>query len=221
MTKVVGIIQARMGSTRLPGKALADVSGQPLLATMIERVHRALTLDAVWVATTENEHDEPIVDLALASGAGVFRGSEDDVLTRYVGAARAAGADVVVRLTSDCPLLDPAVIDRVVGELDGFDLATNAPPADRTYPDGMDVEVLTIAALERAEREATAPEDREHVTRYLHRGDFSVHAVHLDRDLGDVRITVDTADDLELVAWLLRSLPPGFTLDHVLRALGQ
>jgi spore coat polysaccharide biosynthesis protein SpsF len=221
MTRVVGIIQARMGSTRLPGKALAEVAGQPLLAIMIKRVQSAGSLDAVWVATTDNERDDPIADLALRRGAGVFRGSEVDVLARYAGAAEAARAEVVVRLTSDCPLLDPAVIDRVVGELDGYELATNAPPVGRTYPDGMDVEVLTREALNRADREATVPEDREHVTRHLHSGGFSVRAVHLDRDLGDVRVTVDTADDFELVAWLLKTLPPGFTLDQVIRSLGR
>jgi spore coat polysaccharide biosynthesis protein SpsF len=221
MTRVVALIQARMGSTRLPGKSLAVVAGRPLLATMLDRVAGAGSLDAMWVATTEAPRDEPIAALAAAAGAGVFRGSEDDVLARYAGAAAAAQADVIVRLTSDCPLIDPGVIDRVVGELDGHDLSTNAPPIGRTYPDGMDVEALARAALTRADREATEPGDREHVTRFLHRGTFDVHVVAHPRDLGDVRITVDTADDLEVVRGLLETLPPGFTLDDVLRALGR
>ena len=221
MSRVVAIIQARMGSTRLPGKSLAVVAGRPLLATMLERVGTARALDDVWVATTDDPRDDPIVELAAAAGAGVFRGSEHDVLSRYAGAAVAAQADVVVRLTSDCPLLDPAVIDRVVGELDDHDLATNAPPAGRTYPDGMDVEALTRAALDRADREATATPDREHVTRFLHQGGFDVRVVGLERDLGDVRITVDTAEDLAVVRGLLETLPNGFSLDDVLRALGR
>jgi spore coat polysaccharide biosynthesis protein SpsF len=221
MPRVVAIVQARMGSSRLPGKSLAPAAGRPLLATMLDRVAAAGALDALWVATTDAPRDDPIAELARASGAGVFRGSEHDVLCRYAGAAAAARADVVVRLTSDCPLLDPAVVDRVVAALDGHDLATNAPPAGRTYPDGMDVEVLTRAALERADREATDPADREHVTRYLHHGGFDVQVVDLDRDLGDVRITVDTAEDLELVRGLLETLPAGFSLDDVLRALGR
>src|SRR5215218_3708456 len=133
MSRVVAIIQARMGSTRLPGKSLAVAAGRPLLATMLDRVAGATALDAVWVATTEEPRDDPIAALAAGAGAGVFRGSEHDVLSRYAGAAAAAHADVIVRLTSDCPLLDPAVIDRVAGELDGHDLATNAPPTGRTY----------------------------------------------------------------------------------------
>lgn len=210
-----------MGSTRLPGKALAEAAGRPLLATMIERVGTAEALDDVWVATTDQERDDPIAELASANGVEAFRGSEDDVLGRYAGAAEASRADVVVRLTADCPLLDPAVIDRVVRELDGFDLATSAPPVGRTYPDGMDAEAVTRDALERAARDARAPEDREHVTRYLHHGDFRVHAVHLDRNLGDVRLTVDEPQDFELVARLLETLPPGFSLDQILDALGQ
>jgi spore coat polysaccharide biosynthesis protein SpsF len=221
MSRVVAIIQARMGSTRLPGKSLAVVAGRPLLATMLARVGTARALDDVWVATTDDPRDDPIAELAAATGAGVFRGSEHDVLARYAGAAAATRADVVVRLTSDCPLLDPAVIDRVVGELDGHDLATNAPPAGRTYPDGMDVEALTRAALDRADREATDAADREHVTRYLHQGGFDVHVVGLDRPLGDVRITVDTSEDLEVVRRLLETLPDGFSLDDVLQALGR
>jgi spore coat polysaccharide biosynthesis protein SpsF len=210
-----------MGSTRLPGKALAEAGGRPLLATMLERIARARSLDAVWVATTTAPRDDAIVQLAADVGTPVFRGSEEDVLARYAGAAADAGADVVVRLTSDCPLLDPAVIDRVVAELEDHDLATNAPPCGRTYPDGMDVEAMTRAALDRADREATDQPDREHVTSFLHRGDFDVHVVNLDRDLGDVRLTVDTAEDLLVVRELLKALPERFSLDDVLEALGR
>jgi spore coat polysaccharide biosynthesis protein SpsF len=210
-----------MGSTRLPGKALAPVGGRPLLATMLDRVRGAESLDDVWVATTEHPRDDEIDAVARASGAGVFRGSEDDVLGRYAEAAAASDADVIVRMTSDCPLLDPAVVDRVVSELDAFDFATNAPPSGRTYPDGMDVEAFTRTALDRAGREARSHDDREHVTPYLHRGGFRVHVVHLDRNVGDVRITVDTSKDLQRVAALIDTLPQGFTLDQVLRALGR
>lgn len=221
MGRTVAIVQARMGSTRLPGKVMAQAAGRPLLATMLDRVAGAQRLDDVWIATTDDPRDEPIVALARAAGVPVFRGSEHDVLARYAGAAAAADADVVVRLTSDCPLIDPAVVDRVVGALDGHDLATNAPPTGRTYPDGMDVEAMPAAVLRRADAEATAQADREHVTRYLHGGGFDVHVVHFDAPLGDVRITVDTPEDLAVVERLLDDLPAGFALADVLAALGR
>lgn len=219
---VVAIVQARMGSTRLPGKVLMDVAGRPALAYMLDRVRRAATLDAVWVATTDDARDDAIAEAAEAEGVPLFRGSEHDVLGRYAGAAEAAAAGTVVRLTADCPLIDPAVIDAVVGGLaaSAADLATNAPATGRTYPDGMDVEAMTRATLDTAAAAAVDPLDREHVTRFLRTGGFRVHEVHLDRDLGDVRITVDTIEDLALVRRLAVTLGEAdFTLEDVLRAL--
>jgi spore coat polysaccharide biosynthesis protein SpsF len=199
--RVVGIVQARAGSTRLPRKVLADLGGAPVLARMLERLAGARRLDAVTVATTDSERDDPVAELARAAGAGVFRGPELDVLGRFDGAAEAAGADVVVRLTADCPLMDPAVVDQVVDAFDAQrpDLATNAPPEGRTFPDGLDVEVLSRATLATAAREARDPADREHVTRRLHDGRHRVLVVHHDPPAGEVRITVDTEQDLERV----------------------
>ena len=220
---VVAVVQARMGSTRLPGKVLMEVCGRPLLAHMLDRVARAGTIDAAWVATGTDPRDDVIAELAEASGHPVFRGSEQDVLARFAGAAEAAGAATVVRLTGDCPLITPDAIDLVVGALggSGAEFATNAPPQGRTWPDGVDAEAFTREALDRAAAEATDPLDREHVTRWLHTN-ARVEVVHHDPPIGEVRITVDTPEDLALVRDVLeRLLPerPQFTLDDVLGVL--
>jgi spore coat polysaccharide biosynthesis protein SpsF len=220
---VVAIVQARMGSTRLPGKVLMEVCGRPLLAHMLDRVALAGTIDHVWVATTDDPRDDPVAALAEGSGHPVFRGSEQDVLSRFAGAAEAAGAGTVVRLTGDCPLITPDAIDLVVGALgaSGADLATNAPPEGRTWPDGVDAEAFPRAALDRAHATATEPPDREHVTRWFHTH-ARVEPVHHDPPIGDVRITVDTPEDLALVRRVLETLVPDnphFTLDDVLRVL--
>jgi spore coat polysaccharide biosynthesis protein SpsF len=218
---VVAIIQARMGSTRLPGKVLADVAGRPLLAHMLDRVTRARSLDAVWVATSNAEGDDAVVRVAEAAGVPVFRGSEVDVLGRFAGAAAAAGAQTVVRLTADCPLLAPEVIDRVVEAFgDGeVDIASNTGAQWRTYPDGMDVEVLARETLDQLAATVEDPRHREHVTARLYAGDHTVREVHLDRRLGDLRITVDTPQDLALVGRVLQA-GPGYALDDVLTWLG-
>lgn len=213
-----------MGSSRLPGKTLADLGGRPLLEFMLERVARARTLDGIVVATTTAARDDAVAEVAATAGATVFRGSEQDVLARYEGAARMSAAATVVRLTADCPLLAPEVIDRAVDAFaaaqPGVDLLTNAPPQGRTYPDGMDVEVFSRRALEQAHDQATDAADREHATRFLHGPGFSVRVLHLDRDRGETRITVDDQHDLERVRSIVAALPAaGFTLDDVIELL--
>jgi spore coat polysaccharide biosynthesis protein SpsF len=207
---VVAVIQARMGSTRLPGKVLADLAGVPMLARVVERVRRARRVDAVWVACSDPPADDPIAALASRLAAPVYRGSETDVLGRFVGAADAAGADIIVRLTADCPLLDGAVIDRVVDELlrhPGTDYASNV--AERSYPRGLDVEAFTRAALTRMDQLGRWPEAREHVTvvaRLEHRSEFQCRSVRSDTDDSDLRWTVDTADDLAWVSSVYHAL---------------
>jgi spore coat polysaccharide biosynthesis protein SpsF (cytidylyltransferase family) len=213
-----------MGSSRLAGKTLAQLDGRPLLQFMLERVLRARTLDGVVVATTVNPRDDAIAELAMKLGALCFRGSEEDVLERYAGAARMSAAATVVRLTADCPLLAAEVVDDAVEAFaaaqPAVDLVTNAPPSGRTYPDGMDVEVLSRAALVRAHELATDPADREHATRYLHGGDFAVRELHLDRDLGGLRITVDHQRDLDRVRAIVAELPgERLTLDAIVELL--
>ncbi|NEO63206.1 MAG: NTP transferase domain-containing protein, partial [Moorea sp. SIO4G2] len=162
--KLVIIVQARMTSTRLPGKVLKQVLGKPLLDYQIERLRRVKLADEIVIATTINQTDEPIVELCNSISIPYFRGSEEDVLARYYGAAVEHQADVVVRVTSDCPLIDPQVIDQVIqfyldhqGE---YDYVSNS--LQRTYPRGMDTEVFSFAALDEAFHEASAQPDREH-----------------------------------------------------------
>jgi spore coat polysaccharide biosynthesis protein SpsF len=209
---VIAIVQARMGSTRLPGKVLAPARGRPLLAIMLDRVRGFAEIDAVVVATTALDRDDPVAALADDLGVEVFRGSEDDVLGRFVGAAEQAQAGTVIRLTADCPLIVPEAITAVTAALDEHrvDLATNAPPQGRTWPDGFDAEAFSRDALDRLDAIATTPEDREHVTRGFHvHPQFSVHEVHLPQDLGSLRLTIDTAEDLELVRRILELLGDG------------
>lgn len=202
--KVVAIIQARMGSTRLPGKVLEDLAGEPILVRCVDRVQRAQMLDNVVIATTDQEKDQAIVDLCTQYGWPCFRGSEEDVLDRYYNAAVAYQADVVVRITSDCPLIEPEIVDRVVEEfLDcqpGLDYAANTLEP-RTYPRGLDTEVIGFDALDSAWREDRNPAWREHVTPYICRnsGRFNLYSVSSEVDYSSLRWTVDTPEDLELV----------------------
>lgn len=202
--KVVAIIQARMGSTRLPGKVLRDLAGEPVLVRCVNRLQRAQMLDEVVVATTVQNADQAIVRLCTERGWPCFRGSEEDVLDRYYQAAIAHQADVVVRVTSDCPLIEPEVVDRVIGEfLDrqpGLDYAANTLPP-RTFPRGLDAEVIRCDALERAWREDRNPAWREHVTPYVYRNPerFSLYGVTNEADYSHMRWTVDTPEDLAFV----------------------
>jgi len=208
---IVAIIQARMGSTRLPGKVLADVAGRSMLARVWERLSRAATIDRVMVATTTEPPDRAVAAECDRLGAPCFRGSPWDVLGRYHDAAAACGAGIVVRVTADCPLIDPDVVDRVVHAfLDARpDYASNT--LKRTWPRGLDTEVFTAAALARAYREARLPHEREHVTPYFygHPQRFRLQSVTGPVRLGHLRWTVDTPDDLRLVRAIYARLGPG------------
>lgn len=201
---VIAIIQARMASTRLPGKVLLDLAGEPMLARVVSRTQRASTLNGIVVATTSEPRDEPIVLLCRQRGWPCFRGSEEDVLDRTYLAAMAHEATVVIRVTSDCPLIEPTLIDRVVAEfLDRqpqVDYASNNLPRP-TFPAGLDVEVMRRDALECAWREDTNPAWREHVSEYLRRHPerFGLHGVTSETDRSSLRWTVDEPADLELV----------------------
>ncbi len=219
------IIQARMSSTRLPGKVLLDLAGQPMLARVVQRARRAHTIDRVIVATTVEPEDEPIVALCRSRGWSVSRGSRDDVLDRYYQAALADGADRVVRITSDCPVIDPSVIDQVVTQLTaGVDYASNINPK-RTYPRGLDVEVFNFAALSTAWHEDREPTGREHVTPFLYRHPerFRIALVESDKpEAASHRWSVDTPEDYELLRRICEHFQAvDFTWLEVLDVLAQ
>jgi len=195
------LIQARMGSSRFPGKVLQDLCGRPMLWHVVNRARRAKGADKVVVATTDQSPDDAIADFCRREGIGCYRGSEADVLDRFYQAARANGGDVVVRVTADCPLIDPAVIDEVVTRFERGDCDYACNVIRYTYPDGLDTEVFSFAALERAWREARKPSEREHVTPYLRTDKFRVASVesHVALPPGQQRWTVDHPADLEFV----------------------
>jgi spore coat polysaccharide biosynthesis protein SpsF len=199
--RVVAIIQARTRSSRLPRKALLDIGGATMLERVVRRTRRASLLNDVVVATTVEPDDVAIVTECDRLAAPVFRGSENDVLDRYYRAALTFKAEAVVRITSDCPLIDPSIIDKVVRAFadQSPDYASNS--LTRTYPRGLDVEVMTIEALARARSQATEHYQRAHVTPYIcQRPDlFRLLSVTGDGDYSDLRWTVDTDKDLALV----------------------
>jgi spore coat polysaccharide biosynthesis protein SpsF len=230
------IIQARMGSRRLPGKVLLDIAGQPMLARVVARTRQAKTVDLVIVATTTEPDDDPVAGFCSQNGILCYRGSLHDVLDRYYRAARAfdaCGEDaVIVRITADCPLIDPQVIDKTVEAFLGvqrehlhgispsarrvkpgtpYDFAANRlpPPWGRTYPIGLDTEVCTFQALETAWREAREPHQREHVMPFFydHQERFRILLVDHEEDFGALRWTVDTPEDLKLVRQIYARFP--------------
>ena len=205
---ITAIIQARMGSRRLPGKVLKDICGYPMLWHVVNRVRHAKKLDQVMVATSQNVSDEPVLSFCKQEGITCFRGSENDVLDRFYQAARFSGADVIVRITADCPLVDPIVIDRVVNTYlnSECDYASNS--IKRTYPDGLDVEVFSFEALEQAWRKANLMSEREHVTPYIWKNNqiYKISQNTQEKNLSFLRWTVDEAEDLELVRDIYSSL---------------
>lgn len=217
------IVQARMTSTRLPGKVLMPVMGKPLLEYQIERLQRVRRADDIIIATTTNDTDQPIAHLAERLGIKVFRGSEEDVLSRYFGAAKENGLEVVVRITSDCPLIDPAVVDDVIGayleNTENCDYVSNC--LNRTFPRGMDTEVFPFSLLEKVYLEVKEQTCREHVTSYIYEESqrFRLLNVAFQRDESHQRWTVDTLEDFKLIEHILETLyliKPLFELEDVL-----
>ena len=218
--RVIAIVQGRMGSSRLPGKILADIAGQPMLSRVYIRTSRAATVTETVCATTTDPSDDPVAEYCDFGGISFTRGSLYDVLDRYYQTAKEFNADVVVRITADCPVIDPSLIDEAVNTLreDKYDFVANRlpPPFTRTYPIGLDVEVCTFAALEAAWKDAKATFHREHVMPYLYEGvelsavnrqlsegisprGIRIAQLHHITDFGDYRWTVDTPEDLEFM----------------------
>ena len=196
-----------MGSTRLPGKVMREVLGKPLLWHLINRLKWSQLIDKIVIATTDKAKDEPILKLAEESGIDSFAGSEDDVLDRYYQAAKKYNAEAVVRITADCPLIDPEVTDRIIGHYlknrDKLDYVHTG----RSFPDGLDTEVFSFAALEVAWREARWLSEREHVTPYIKKsGIFRMATVEYEDDLSQMRWVVDDEKDFQLVTEIFQSL---------------
>jgi spore coat polysaccharide biosynthesis protein SpsF len=219
---VLAILQARMSSSRLPGKVMADLAGAPMILRQIERLERAPSLSRIVVATSDQPSDDPLARALEVAGIPVFRGPLDDVLDRFIGAIDAFGpADIAARLTADCPLADPSVIEATLAlrAAIGADYAANAGER-RTFPKGLDVEVFRVEALRAAAAETDDPYDREHVTPFLYRWPerFALAFHHQPVDEGDVRWTVDRPDDLVFVRAVYDALyaaNPAFTSDDV------
>jgi spore coat polysaccharide biosynthesis protein SpsF len=225
--RTVAVIQARCGSSRLPFKVLSDLSGQPMLARVVERVRAARRVDDVVVATSDSSTDDPLEALAVERKWSLVRGSLHDVLSRFQLAAERSQADVVVRITADCPFIDPDIIDRVVAAFHEanpkVDYASNVWPV-RTFARGLDTEVFSRRALDLSARDATAQPHREHVTQYVLQNPalFTTINVVADRDTSKYRWTVDTEEDLRLAQLLYGGLhAPGFRTNDVLALLDQ
>lgn len=219
--KISAVIQARMSSSRLAGKMLLPLAGKPAILRMLERVERAYLIDEIVVATSIDGSDDPLATVVESSGHTVFRGPLDDVLARFHGAARNHPHDHIIRLTGDCPLIDWTYIDALADfhVAGAYDYSSNA--ISPTLPDGMDAEIMTFAALNKAYEKAAKPSEREHVTPYIYRPDseFRIGRWRHDKDLSHLRLTLDEAEDYELISAIYDALyprKPDFSLADIL-----
>lgn len=224
--KVTAIVQAHMSSSRLPGKILKDLCGEPALYRMFERLRHCKHLDEIILATTTMECDDIIVEYCEKWGVKTFRGSNDDVLARYYGAAQQYPSEYYVRLTSDCPLIDPGVIDSMIEFFFDHDYkyvaAEVEPDGHRNLANGMDCEVFTAELLEEAYHKATLTYEREHVTPYMYLTNESRGTLPYERDESAYRLTLDTPEDYEVIRLVYEALyQPGnnFTLDDMIAYL--
>lgn len=225
--RIIIITQARMTSTRLPGKVLRMVNDKPLLAYHVERLKRVGLADEVVVATTINASDDPIVDWCVKNQIKYYRGSEEDVLSRYYETAKEFNADAIVRVTSDCPLIDPKVVNDLIklyiDKTNNYDYVSNT--LMRTYPRGMDAEIFSFKVLEAVHEKANTKPEREHVTSHIYRNPAEYRLGNLSyiTDESQHRWTVDTPEDFELIKKILESFYPsiGFTLEECLHLLKE
>lgn len=210
--RVCATIEARMTSSRLPGKVLADLAGKPALERMIERVRRIPSLDGIIVATTTNAADDPVAALAGRLGVGSFRGSEDDVLDRVLGAARAHGVDVIVELTGDCPLIDPDASEAVIRRYGRGDVDYVSNVLSRSYPIGMETQVFATDVLADVARRTNDPTDHEHVSLYIYRHPELYRLANVEAPAAlrrpELRLTLDTAEDLQVIRAVYEALLP-------------
>lgn len=226
--RTVAVVQARMGSTRFPGKVLATLSGEPMVLRQLERVRRARRIEDIVVAVPESEQDDDLVRVCRDAGYVVVRGDSEDVLSRFLLAADSSNASVVVRITADCPLISPHIIDTVIDTFHTSDADYVSNTLQPTFPDGLDVEVVTADALRDVARTSHDPAEREHVTLgvYRHPERFAVRNVvdESGRDHSHLRWTVDTPEDLEFVRQvydIVLPAVPEFDYDDVLDVVEQ
>lgn len=224
--KTIAIIQARLGSTRLPRKVLCDVAGQSMLEHVVERVSRCRSIDEIVVATSHRPEDRELVQFCQKRKWAWYAGSEQDVLSRFVETARTYAADRIVRITSDCPLIDPSIIDSVVYRMDlnpQTEYACNFHPA-RRFPRGLDCEGMTRDLLNRLDQLASEPRHREHVTLYAyeHPEAFTIESISHETDWSHLRWTVDTPEDLVLIQQIYQYFGPAmFDWHDVISAYRQ
>ncbi len=228
VARICATIEARMTSTRLPGKVLTPCLGKPMLELMVERVRRVPSLDGIIIATTTNRTDDPVAALADRLGVGCWRGSEEDVLTRVLEAAQAFDVDVIVELTGDCPLMDPEIVERVIQEYRraGVDYVSNV--LTRGYPIGMDTEVFATAVLADVARRSDDPVDHEHVSVYIYQHPeiytLGNVAAPPQCERPRLRLTLDTPEDLQVIRSVFEALYPAnpeFSLADVLEFLDR
>lgn len=226
LMKTCAIIEARMTSSRLPGKILLPVLGKPLLELLVERLKRAKTLDYIIIATTSNACDDPVERLANSLGVGCFRGSEEDVLSRVLSAAKYHSCDIIVEITGDCPLIDPEIVDTLVTiyQQNSYDYVSNV--LKLTFPNGMDTQVFSTATLAKVEELTDDPVDHEHVSLYIyeHPEIFSLfnYESGLPEKYWNLRLTVDTQEDFELIKRIYETIypkKPEFILSDIIRLL--
>ena len=220
----LAIVQARMSSTRLPGKVLEPVAGAPMIVQQLARVARANLVDDIVVATSTDNADDPLVRTVEDAGYRVHRGSLHDVLGRFLEVIDGDQSDVIVRITADCPLISPAVIDAVIRAFTDADVDYASNTLTPTYPDGLDVEVVSASALRRLAQHTLDADEHEHVTLGIYRRpeEFDLLAVTADTDHSDLRWTVDTPEDLAFVRWVYEALQPSdpeFEYEDVLALL--
>jgi len=226
--KIVATIEARMASSRLPGKILKPILDKPILYRLIERVKRSRFINQIVIATTTDSGDDITEYFCRQNAIGCYRGSNDDVLDRVLGAAKANKADLIVELTGDCPVLDPELIDQVIKHYldNSFDYVSNI--LERTYPRGMDAQIFSTKVLEETSKLTQDPADRENVSLYIyeHPERFKLSNVYakLEHKRPDLRLTVDTKEDFELINGIFKELYPirsGFSLSDIIQLLDQ
>ncbi|EPG75814.1 cytidylyltransferase [Leptospira fainei serovar Hurstbridge str. BUT 6] len=226
--KTAFVIQARMTSSRLPGKILKEILNKPLLEYQVERLRRVKEADGIVIATTINETDLPVVELCKKLDVPYYRGSEIDVLSRYYEAATYFGLNDIIRVTSDCPVIDPGIVSKVIKSYleskNSIDYASNS--LERSYPRGMDTEIFSYEALTRAHLEAREPAHREHVTAYIYANPdkFRLKSIVSSIDNSNFRLTVDTPEDFQLIKVIIEALYPKnheFGIDEIINFLNE